>query len=152
MTATHLHLALNHVPVLGMGFSTMLLAIGTWRGSREVVRIALLFLALSAASAIPVYLTGEPAERGVKGLPAVSERLMEQHADLSPIALAATLAAGVGAAFALGLSRAGRGLHRGFVLGILAIAIASAGLLVATANLGGKIRHSEIRPATPAAP
>jgi hypothetical protein len=134
-----------------MVFAATLLAIGWFRSNREVVRIALFFLVIAALAVIPVYLTGEPAVHATKGLPALSDRHLEQHADLSPIALAATLAAGVSSGFALYASRGGRPVPRAFALGILAAAIAAFVLLAVTANLGGKIRHSEIRPPSPAA-
>lgn len=149
MTATHLHLVLNHIPVVGMAFSAALLGIGWSRSNREVIRLGLAFLVVAAAMVIPVYLTGEPAAQATKGLPALSDRILEQHTDLSPIALAATLAAGVASGFAHWLSRGGRPVPRAFALGILIASIAACILLAATANLGGKIRHSEIRP-TPA--
>ena len=72
MDWTHFHLMMNHVPVLGSIFGFVLLAWGMLRGSTEIKKVALTILVLTALFAIPVYLTGEPAEETVEALPGVS--------------------------------------------------------------------------------
>lgn len=70
MNLTHLHLLLNHLPVVGTICGAGLLAFTLSRRSNDLKRAALGLLVISALVAIPAYLTGEPAEDGVKGLPA----------------------------------------------------------------------------------
>ena len=65
MTWSHLHLMLNHVPVLGAVFGFLLLAYGVWRKNDTLQRAALWSFAVVALVAVPVYLTVEPAEEAV---------------------------------------------------------------------------------------
>lgn len=79
MTWAHLHLALNHVPVIGILIGLLLLGFGIFRGSRELTRSSFWLLAGLAVITVFVYLTGEPVEEMVEGLPGISERMVEQH-------------------------------------------------------------------------
>ena len=79
MNPAHLHLMLNHIPVLGMAFGLALVSLALLRKSEELKRISLGFLIVIALLAIPAYLTGEPAEELVENLPGVSKSSIEQH-------------------------------------------------------------------------
>ena len=144
MNVVHLHLLLNHVPVVGVVFVTLLLMLGVLRGSAEIARVSLALLALVGAASILVYLTGEPAQDAIEKLPGFSERLVDRHEDA---ALIATVAAGCGGALALGalVFYRGRVLPRWLSLLVLVAAVGASGLMAYTANLGGQIRHTEIR-------
>ena len=144
MNWPHLHLILNHVPVLGTMFGLALLVWGSWRRNISLQRAALVTFALAALVAIPVYITGEPAEEAVEELAGVAESAIEAHASAALVALIAIELLGV-----LGL--AGLFLSRWRVnstiplRAALAVAVVTAGLMAWTANLGGRIRHSELR-------
>ena len=97
-----------------------------------------------ALLAIPAYVTGEPAEEIAEKLPGVSEQVIDPHEDAAKLALGATLAVGAVALAGLVAFRA-RALPLAFSLGLLALAVVAAGTLGWTANLGGRIRHPEIR-------
>lgn len=144
MNVVHLHLLLNHVPVVGVVFVTLLLLLGVLRGSAEIARVSLALLALVGAASILVYLTGEPAQDAIEKLPGFSERLVDRHEDA---ALIATVAAGCVGALALGalVFYRGRVLPRWLSLLVLVAAVGASGLMAYTANLGGQIRHTEIR-------
>jgi hypothetical protein len=144
MSAVHLHLLLSHVPVLGAVFGLLLLAYGTLRGKDQVVRVSLGTLAIVGLAGLAVYLTGEPAEGIVEELPGISEAILERHEEA---ALFATIGGGVVALVAL----AGLVLHRArpvgprFAAATLVMTLGLVGGMAWTANLGGQIRHSEIR-------
>ena len=145
MTWAHLHLALNHVPVVGIVIGLLLLGFAVLRRSRELTRAAFWLIVTLAIITVVVYLTGEPAEELVEGLPGVSEPLIEQH---ETVALVATLAMSVlGLAAVVGLIR-GRRDHAGsasYSKAVLVLALIVTGLMAWTANSGGQIRHPEIR-------
>ncbi|HEY9685595.1 MAG TPA: hypothetical protein V6C52_01320 [Coleofasciculaceae cyanobacterium] len=145
MSPVHIHLLLNHVPVLGGLLSLLLLVIGGLTKSRTTGRIALGLLVFSALVAIPVFLTGEPSEEVVEGLAGVSENLIEQHEDSAKIALAAIGASGLVGALGLVLLRRKQTLPKWLMVSLIGILLVSNGLMIRTANLGGQIRHSEIR-------
>ena len=148
MSAAHVHLMLNHIPLLGLLFGAALLAYGLWRSSEDVQKASLGLLAVAGLSAIAVYLTGEPAEEIVEGLAGVSHDAIEAHEEWGWYALVAGIATGVLALGTLLLGWMWERLGRGTVVLTLVFALLSSGLIGYTANLGGKISHPELRAST----
>jgi hypothetical protein len=146
MSLTHVHLVLNHVPVLLTLVGLALLAWAAVRRSGEVRAVSLALFVVAAMAAAGVYLTGEPAEKAVKRLPGVNVAAIERHEDAAGVALGAVLALGAVSlvALVLGATRAGQRLGRGLVVVPLLLSVVTGGLMVWTASLGGKVRHTEI--------
>jgi len=140
MTWAHLHLALNHVPVVGIFLVILLLGGAVVRGSWDLLRASYGLIILLVVIAIGVYFTGEPAEELIEHLAGFSEPLVERHEEA---ALIATIGISI-----LGLSAvAGLTLRVGtwYPKAVLLLTLVVAALMGWTANLGGQIRHSEIR-------
>lgn len=145
MNYAHLHLILNHLPVIGSGFVFVLLLVAVFRKSEELKRVALGFLILVALTSIPVYLTGEPAEEVVEHLAGISEAALERHEEAAQFSFSALLGLGVLALVTLVVAKR-RGETSPLLLKLtLLISVIVMALLGWTANLGGEIRHSEIR-------
>jgi uncharacterized membrane protein len=145
MNATHLHLMLNHIPVLGTAFGLGLLAFALWRKSEELKNAALGVFLITALFSVPVYLTGEPAEDLVEPLAGVSKAIIEQHEEAAVVAFIGLLVLGVVALAGLILSRRNKIVPAWFGMVMLASSLIVSGLMAWTANLGGQIRHTEIR-------
>jgi uncharacterized membrane protein len=150
MSSIHLHLLLNHVPVIGTVFGVLLLAVAVARRSDELGRVALWLFALLAGTSVLVFLTGEPAEELVEKLPGFSEALTERHEEA---ALVATVVVGLVGLFSLAVLAVfrKRPLARWATPVALALSLGAAGAMGYAANLGGQIRHTEIRAASAAA-
>lgn len=148
MNPVHLHLMLNHLPVVGALFALLLLSWAILRSSEELKKVALGAFVIVAALSIPAYLTGEPAEELAENIPGVMESVMEPHEDSAKIAFALILAVGAVALGGLLVLRK-KAVPQWFATSVLVLALAAAGALVWTANLGGKIRHPEIENAPP---
>lgn len=143
MDAAHLHLVLNHVPVLGTIFGLLLLLFGLMRREVVLVKTSLVVFVVSGVAAGAAYLTGEPAEEFVEHLAGVSAAAVESHENAGFYAL---ISAGVLGLFALGgLFFFNKRLPRPFAVTVVILALAVGGMMAWTANLGGQIRHSEIR-------
>ncbi|MBI3989115.1 MAG: hypothetical protein HY347_05815 [candidate division NC10 bacterium] len=145
MNWAHLHLVLNHVPVIGMVLGVVLLAVALVKQSRDLQRVSLGFFILLALLALPVYFTGEPAAKVIEQLPGVSESVIERHEEAALIALVAVEVLGVIALGGVFLSRRPKTIPTWFAITLLLLSIAVGGWMVWTANLGGQIRHTEIR-------
>ena len=146
MDAVHIHLLLNHIPVIGTIFAVPLFAYALLRKSDELKRLALIILVFAAIVAIPVYLTGEPAEEAVEKLAGVSHTIIEEHEDAAKISMIFLMMTGALSLVGLFLMRTKKAFAAGwFVLISLLFSVITAGLMARTANLGGQIRHSEIR-------
>lgn len=150
MNTAHLHLLLNHFPVIGVLIALAILAAGwAWRND-VLVRTGLWLFAALAAVALIVFLTGEPAEDLVKNTPGFSDTLAERHEDAALAALIALGVFGIGALGVLFRFRRRR-IPRGVSAAALLLALVPTALMGWTANLGGQIRHTEIRAGAQAA-
>ena len=146
MDPVHIHLLLNHIPVIGTLFAVPLFAYALLRKSDELKQLSLIVLIIAAVVTIPVYLTGEPAEEVVEGLAGVSEAVIEQHEDAAKLSMVFMMITGGLSLLGFILIRSRKAFAAGWlVLLSLLFSIATAGLMARTANLGGQIRHSEIR-------
>lgn len=145
MNPAHVHLMLNHIPVLGAIASLALLVLADVKKDQSLSKLALQLMVLVALLTVPVYLSGEPAEEIVENLPGVSEPLVESHEDLAKFAFGSTIALGALAAWGVVAIRRNpapvRKLWRVFEVAALANVV----LMLIVANLGGQIRHTEIR-------
>jgi uncharacterized membrane protein len=145
MNPVHLHLMLNHVPVLGTAFSLALLGRALLRKSEELKKVSLGFFVIIALLAIPAYLTGEPAEELAENLPGVSKASIEQHEEAAQVAFAGVLIVGVAALGGLIFFRHGKPVPNWLAVIVLVLSLIVFALMARTANLGGLIRHPEIR-------
>ena len=146
MNWAHLHLLSNHIPVLGTLFGLLLLGWGMMRRNASLQRAALATFFVVALVAIPVFLTGEPSENAVEHLAGTAEAAIETHEDAALLSLISVEVLGVIAV--LGFIRGRANLSRFVTRSTLVLAIVTAGLMARTANLGGKIRHAELRGVT----
>jgi len=140
----HIHLALNHVPVLGVLFGTILLAMGLWRRNDTIRRTSLVVLLFTGAAAGAVYLTGEPAEELIENAAGVSEKRIERHEDAAAVATSGAALLGVAALVLLWRARRTGLMSSRLLVAIFGLALLTTVLMAWTANLGGQIRHSEI--------
>lgn len=146
MDLTHLHLILNHLPVVGIIVGFFVLTWGVVRSYDNVQDVGLSILFFTAMIALPVYLTGEPAEEMVEHLPGVSEQIIELHEESAVLSLSLAIATGALAFLTLVAKRflsARFGLMA--IYFCLLVSIIAGASITYTANLGGQIRHSEIR-------
>jgi uncharacterized membrane protein len=146
MSWAHLHLALNHVPVIGLPIVLLLLAWAIVKHSAELTKASFGLIILIAILTVIVQLTGEPAEELVEGLPGVIDSMVEAHEEAALLGTIGVL--GLGAIAILGLWRlqTGRILPRWYSSLVLIAGVTVAALMVWIANMGGQIRHTEIRP------
>jgi hypothetical protein len=129
--------------VIGAVFGALLLAVAVMRKSSELGKVAFAFLSLLGAISVVVFLTGERAEELVEKLPGFSQAITERHEEAALVAIAMASVGGL-ALVALRVVRR-RPLPRWLAATGLIASVAVAGLMGYTANLGGQVRHTEIR-------
>ena len=149
MYLAHLHLVLNHIPVVGTLVAGVLFVFALrWRNS-QLERLALGLLLAFALLTIPVYLTGGPAEHVAEHLPGIAEAVIDRHEDAALVSLVAVEILGASALTGLAVFRR-RLLPRAFAVALVALIGVTTGLFGWAGYLGGQIRHTEIRAASPA--
>ena len=151
-SAAHMHLLVNHLPILGAPFVLLVLAWGYVTKSRDVTRLALWLMIPLALAAFLADQTGDPAKDQVEKAAWFDKALMHEHEERADVTVVVFyVAAAVGA---LALWRRRRHPDERWPIGLAAVALAAAALLAAWTGLaGGVIRHDEVRPgaAAPAA-
>ncbi len=145
MDSTHLHLLLNHFPIIGTILGTAIMAYGYFAQSETTKKAALLTWFAMALVAIPVFLTGEPAEESVEGLAGVSEAIIEQHEEAAELAIWVMEALGLFALLALFMKSKYPSANKTMMGIAFALSLVTFGLMARTGYLGGQIRHTEIR-------
>lgn len=150
MSGVHLHLLLNHVPIIGTVGSLLLLIVAMWQKSDDVRRVALGAFVVVALLTIPVYLTGDPAEEAVRGLPGVEKSMIHEHEEAAMFGLISASISGVVALVALVVERKRPVMYRRLNITLLIVALWSTSVLARVSYLGGLVRHTEIRPASAA--
>ena len=145
MTWAHIHLAVNHLPVLLVPVAIVMLSAAWAKNSAELRTAGLMWLVVAAVAGGGAYWTGEPAEGVIEDLPGVSKLAIEEHEEA---ALLAAVVTGVAGLLAIGALVTGRGFvptPAWMLATTFAVALLAAALMARTANLGGGISHPEIR-------
>jgi uncharacterized membrane protein len=149
MNWAHIHLLLNHIPVLGTVFGLALLGYALARRNDALKKAALDAFVAVALLALPAYFTGEPAEEVVESAAGISKGAIDAHEDAALISLIGVEVLGVVALIGLVVASRGRPVAAKTTGAVLVVSLAAAGLMAWTANLGGQIHHEEIRAGAP---
>ena len=155
-TPEHLHIALNHVALIGLAVAIIPLLLGLIRKDRGALLSGLLIVLVCGLSIPVVTETGDGAvERLVAGTAGVqldrtSQAFLKEHEVRADIAAIFVYIAMAFAAVSLLTMRfAPAYLYKAAAL-VLVDCILCTALLIWTAEAGGQIRHPEFRPASAA--
>lgn len=156
MNWAYLHLALNHVPVIGLPIAVFVMVIAHLKKSEELKRLGLLLFFLLAVASVPVYFTGEPAEDVMKNLPAfdsATHDIVEEHEEMALLAFIGMEILGALALASLVLSRKFTFLaSQTFLKALVTLSVVLCLALGWVSRLGGAIRHTETRSSATDAP
>jgi hypothetical protein len=146
MTWLHVHLLVNHLPVIGTVVLLSLLIYAVAYGKTALIETTLTAFALLAVAGVGVYLTGEPAEGVAERMPSFSDALLESHEEA---ALVATILLAALGAVALGgvvaFRRRAQAIPTWFARLALVLATVATCAMGYTAWRGGQLGHPEIR-------
>ena len=145
MNYAHLHLLLNHFPIVGTIIGLGLLLFSFAGKNADLQRSGLMVLVATALLAIPAFLSGFGTRIMLSQDPAVSNTLVERHQSAAMLSLWFMEATGGFALLALWRLHWTSRPPRWHVPLVLAFALLTAGLMTRTGNTGGEIRHPEVR-------
>jgi uncharacterized membrane protein len=152
MNYPYIHLILNHMPIVSNLIGILLLLCGMLRKNTEWKKAAVGIFIFSALISIPTYLTGEPSEHAIEHLPGVSKDDIHEHEEAAEFAFVGVLILGALSLFGSFLSWKQGSYPGWFIPAVLLLALLVGAMMARTANLGGKIRHPEIRNGATAPP
>lgn len=144
MNGTHIHLLLNHFPIVGALIGTILLLWGIIRKQENLRSAGAVIIVIMALLSIPVFLTGETAEETVEGIAGISETMLEEHEDAGKLAFWIMVISGIAAFISLLLVRSRRQMAGALYTTVLLISLVSFGFMARAGYLGGQIRHTEL--------
>ncbi len=159
ITPVHLHLLLNHLPVVGSIASVMLLLYAMLRRNAELKRTALLAFVITALTAFATDYTGDGAEHVARQIPGINRKLIEEHSDAGDAAMDVSIAAGAIALVGLILAWTKKGDEQTIgdyvqhhhepkqwvIIATLVVGLISIYFVSVAAYKGGLIRHPEIQ-------
>ena len=148
MNEVHIHLLLNHFPIIGTLLCLLLLMAGFIFKNKTMRNSALCGFVLMALITIPAHYTGDGAQDAVKNLPGINKETIEEHEEAGDTAL--WLMIGLGAISLVGLFFRNH-LKYAYPLQLFAL-VAAIGISVFMYQVGytgGLIRHPEISNAVP---
>jgi hypothetical protein len=141
----HLHLLLNHVPTVGSVVALGLLLLALVRRNEHLTHAGLEALFVIAVVTLPVYMSGVAAHQKLRDQPGISDEAIRVHQDAALAGFTVTEFAGFVAWIALWQTRRRGRAARGLVPAATVLSIVALALMAQAANLGGEIRHPEIR-------
>lgn len=152
MDLAHLHLLLNHFPTIGVIIGGGLYIVALIAKSNDLKLASLVILLGMALIAIPTYVSGNGAQDAIKALPGVSKTLIETHEGTAFVGLGFMEVMGAFAWLALWQYRRLRRIPGWNLTVILFLVLVSLAIMIQASNLGGEIRHEEIRAVPVVAP
>jgi uncharacterized membrane protein len=144
MNATHFHLLLNHLPIIGTLIGTIILVYGFITKELKIKILSAYVIAAMALVAVPVYLTGEPAEETVEHISGISETSIELHEEAAEFAIVMMSITGFLALISIVVSKIKPALTLRVCYVLLLFSTISFAAMARVGYLGGKIRHTEL--------
>ncbi len=145
MNLIHVHLLLNHFPTIGLIVGLGLFVGAISARSDPLKRASLGILFLMALLSIPTFATGTAAELAMAGNAEVSQSMMDAHESAAFVALGFMELTGGLAWVGLWQYRRLSRFPQPTIAAILVLGLVTFGLMTRASNLGGEIRHPEIR-------
>ena len=145
MNDAHLHLVVNHFPIIGIIFGIGILIIGLIIKNQSIKNTAFVLFIIAAIFGFASMNTGEGAEEIAEKLPGVTEQLIETHEELAETFSLFLYTTGLLSLVTLVLVYLKNNLAKITTIATVSIAIIAVYFAQQTGTSGGEIRHTEIR-------
>jgi uncharacterized membrane protein len=145
MNFVHLHLLINHLPIIGTAIGFIVLLTGILLKSKVTQRTGLLIATFAAIAAFPTMFSGDQAEHLLENSKEIDMTFVEAHEHAAELYIKIVIGAGIVSLitfiFTFGKSKLTQVLSW---ITILSLA-ASMAFSFEVGSTGGEIRHTEIR-------
>lgn len=142
--AAHLHLILNHFPIIGAAIVVIVLGYGVVINNDRIKQLGMFLIVMIGLITIFVFTTGNKAEGFIKGNEGVVEENIEPHEEFAKTSMIAMEVTAVLSLLGLILFRRNKPVPIWFGIILLILLIAVNFMMIYTGHLGGKISHSNI--------
>ncbi|MBF2709214.1 hypothetical protein [Flavobacterium soyangense] len=146
MNDAHLHMVVNHFPIIGTILGLGILITGIILKNNSVKNTAYVLFIVAAIFAAFSMGTGEGAEEMVEDMPSVGKQIIHEHEEMAEKLAIVLYVLGVISLAGLFLSfkkhaKTNLVSYLAVIIGIVAVFFAQQ-----TGTTGGEVRHTEIRP------
>jgi len=141
----HLHLLLNHFPIIGTVVGVGLFLFSLAGKNDDLKRASLIIFAVMALLSLPTFFSGVGAEGAIVELPGVSNVLIDRHEGAAILALFFMEITGALSLAGLWQSHKVSRPARWNVASVLLFSLITVGLMARVGTTGGDVRHPEIR-------
>ena len=151
MNLAHLHLLLNHFPIIGTMVGLGLFLVSLFGKNDDLKRAGLIIFAVMALLSLPTFFSGVGAQGAIQDLPGVSGDLISRHEGAAMLAILFMEITGALSLVGLWQARKFSRPARWNVIAVLLFSLVTVGLMARVGTTGGDIRHPEILTAGTAA-
>ncbi|MBK8621529.1 MAG: hypothetical protein IPN79_07155 [Saprospiraceae bacterium] len=145
MNDAHLHLVVNHFPIIVPIVGMLILIVGLLAKSDSVLKTAFGVFILGALMTFPAMYTGEGAEEIAEKLPAVTDALIEAHEEKAETLAIINYLLGFVSLIGFWAFMKQKSFANYIAIAVLALGLAGIYFGKMTGTTGGEIRHTEIR-------
>ena len=145
MNEAHLHLVVNHFPIIGTILGLGILVVGLLLKNNSVKNTAFFLFIVAAIFAAVSMATGEGAEELVEDMPNIGHDIIHEHEEMAEKLAIALYVLGLTSVIGLYLNY--KKSAKSVLVTYVAIIIAAVAVFLGqrTGTTGGEIRHTEIR-------
>jgi uncharacterized membrane protein len=140
----HLHLLLNHIPIIGTIIAFCLFLISFFGKNDDLRRSSFIIFAGVALLTIPTFVSGFGAQSNITGQSGVARALIERHEGAAMLSFWFMEITGALAIVGLWQFHRTSRPARWNVLAVLFFSVVTVGLMARSGNTGGDIRHPEV--------
>ncbi|MFM9825504.1 hypothetical protein [Flavobacterium sp.] len=145
MNDAHLHLIVNHFPIIGTILGLGILVTGIIIKNNSVKNTAYALFVVAAVFAFFSMATGEGAEEIVEDMPNIGKHIIHEHEEMAENLALVLYLLGILSVIGIYFNLKNKAKANLISFLILTIAIVGAILAQITGTTGGEIRHTEIR-------
>jgi uncharacterized membrane protein len=145
MNDAHLHLVINHFPIIVPIVGMLILLVGFVTKSDVVKRTAFGVFVLGAILTFPAMYTGEGAEEIAENLPGVTDQLIHEHEEKAETLAIINYLLGIVSLIGFWANYKQKSFANLIAISVMVIGLAGLYFGKMTGTSGGEIRHTEIR-------
>jgi len=145
MNDAHLHMVVNHFPIIGTIFGFGILVVGSILKNKTIRNVSYCLFVVAALFAAVSMATGDGAEEMVEDMPNIGRQIIHEHEEMAEkLALVLYL---LGVVSLVGLFLNIKNNAKEKMISFIGLTIAAVAIFLAqqTGTTGGEIRHTEIR-------
>lgn len=145
MNDAHLHMVVNHFPIVGTILAIGILIAGLLNKNQSIINTAYVLFIIGAVFGILSMNTGEGAEELVEDMPGIGWKIIHEHEELAEKMALLLDVLGILSLVAFYFQYKNNPKQKLVSYAILILGIASLFVIQKVGTSGGEIRHTEIR-------